>query len=515
MQHNYVRSEISAWWTYVPHVCLGDMVFVCIRRYPVWVSLRGQERILVTTAPAMDRVSRDSVSAALSEIEQMAAGIVQQGDRVCSAHANTLTWVAAQPPDAVVLPRSTAELADIVRIAARHKVPLIGFGGGTSLEGHVNAPVGGLSIDFARMDKVTALSSQDLTMRVGAGVTLSALNRYLADTPLFFSVDPGAGEATLGGMAATRASGTNTVLYGTMRENVQSLEVVMSDGRVIETATAAPKSAAGYDLTHLFVGSEGTLGLISALTLKLHPVPQETAVVIASFKTLNAACETVIAGIGSGLKPARIELLDDKIIHAINRHSATDLPERPAIFIEFHGRTGETVGLVQAFKRLAEKHLSTAITSALEPAQCATLWQARHHAFSALNTVWPGATVLATDVCVPVSRLSDALQQAQADIKQLDLIAPIVGHVGDGNFHVLPVFDHRDDQKTRAVRELLDRLVASAHRFGGTCSGEHGIGQGKIDYLAQEAGTGISVMRDLKRALDPLNILNPGKIVRL
>jgi len=463
----------------------------------------------------MERVSKESVSAAISEIEQMSSGIVQRSESVCRAHANTLTWVVAQPPDGVVQPRSTIDLANIVTIAAKHKVPLIGFGGGTSLEGHVNAPMGCFSIDFANMNQVTALSSQDCTVRVDAGVTLSALNQYLADTPLFFSVDPGAGEATLGGMAATRASGTNTVRYGTMRENVQSLEVVMSDGRVIETATAAPKSAAGYDLTHLFVGSEGTLGLISALTLKLHPAPQETAVVVASFKSLNAACDAVITAIGSGLDLARIELLDDKIIHAINCHSGTDLPTRPALFIEFHGRGGETAGRVQSFKNIAEKHSAIEITSALEPVQCAKLWQARHDAFSALKTAWPDATVLSTDVCVPVSRLSEALQHAQDNIAHLNLTAPIVGHVGDGNFHVLPVFDMRDEHQTHAVTELIDRLVASAHRLGGTCSGEHGIGQGKIDHLVAEAGAGITVMQDLKHALDPLNILNPGKIIRL
>lgn len=470
----------------------------------------------MASSPDIGRVSKESVAAAVADIEQALAGVVVQVDtHVCRDHANTLTWIVPQPPDAVVQPRSATELAHIVSIASKHKVPLIGFGGGTSLEGHVNAPFGGLSIDFAHMNRITELNRADLTVRVEAGVTLSALNHYLVRTPLFFSVDPGAGEATLGGMAATRASGTNTVRYGTMRENVQSLEVVMSDGRVIETATAAPKSAAGYDLTHLFVGSEGTLGLITTLTLKLHPVPQDTSVAVASFNSLNAACETVIAAIGAGLQPARIELLDDKMVYAINCHSGTDLAESPTVFVEFHGSTGETGRLAQEFTQLVSEHSGTLTTTALGPSQCAKLWQARHEAFSALKTAWPGATVLATDVCVPVSRLSEALAHAHADIERLKLTAPIVGHVGDGNFHVLPVFDISDDRQTRAVTDLLDRLVASAHSLGGTCSGEHGIGQGKIEYLVREAGAGISVMRDLKRALDPLNILNPGKVVRL
>ncbi len=463
----------------------------------------------------MDRVSKENLLASLSDIEHSLPGRVLQDGHTCASHAHTLTWIAPQPPDAVVQPRSTAELARIATIASKHKVPLIGFGGGTSLEGHVNAPFGGLSIDFTKMNRITAFNTRDLTVCVEAGVTLSALNHYLADTSFFFSVDPGAGEATLGGMAATRASGTNTVRYGTMRENVQSLEVVMSDGRVIKTATEAPKSSAGYDLTHLFVGSEGTLGLISALSLKLHPRPQETAVVVAGFKDLNAACETVISAIGSGLRPARIELLDDKILHAVNQHSGTEFPELPTLFVEFHGRIGETERLFQSFEKLADRHHSTTINVASDPDQREKLWQARHSAFSALKTAWPEATVLATDVCVPVSRLSEAIAEAQADIARLELTAPIVGHVGDGNFHVLPAFDGSDERQTQAVMELRDRLVVSAHKFGGTCSGEHGIGQGKIEYLEQEAGQGISVMQDLKRALDPHNILNPGKVVRL
>ncbi len=469
----------------------------------------------VTASSVKMRVSKEAVSAALAEIEQRVPGCVLRDEAACAVRANRLTWITPEPPDGVVLPRATADVAAIVAIARKHLVPLIGFGGGTSLEGHVNAPLGGLSVDFSKMNSIRALNTRDFNIRVEAGVSLQDLNKYLADTSVFFSVDPGAGEATLGGMAATRASGTNTVRYGTMRENVLSVEVVMSDGRIIETATAAPKSAAGYDLTHLMVGSEGTLGLITQLTLKVHPIPQETAVVVAGFRTLDAACDAVIAAMGKGLRPARIELLDDKMLRAVNLHSGTELAETPTLFVEFHGRKGEAHASLQDFKLIVEQHQVITLEVASDAAQQANLWQARHDAFYALGSVWPGATVLATDVCVPISRLAEAIAEAQKDIARAGLNAPIVGHVGDGNFHVLPAFDNANESQRRAVSELLGNLVATAHEFGGTCSGEHGIGQGKIEFLKQEAGPGIAVMKSLKRALDPLNILNPGKVVKL
>jgi len=461
------------------------------------------------------RASKEAVAAALTEIEQCVPGSVLRENGACTARANRLTGIAPEPPDGVVQPRTSAEVATIVGIAGKYLVPLIGFGGGTSLEGHVNAPYGGLSVDFAKMNRISVPNTRDLSIRVEAGVSLQTLNRSLADTSVFFSVDPGAGEATLGGMASTRASGTNSVRYGTMRDNVLSLEVVMSDGRIIETATAAPKSAAGYDLTHLMVGSEGTLGLITQVRLKLHPRPQETAVAVAGFKTLDAACDTVIAAMGSGLSLARIELLDEMMLRAVNLHSATELDETPTLFVEFHGRSGEAKTALEAFKQLAEQHHVKTLAVATKSAQQDKLWQARHDAFYALGSAWPDATVLATDVCVPISRLAQAIAEAKKDIERLGLTAPIVGHVGDGNFHVLPAFDDTDQHQRRAVSELLCSLVATAHKFGGTCSGEHGIGQGKIEFLEQEAGPGIVVMQTLKRALDPLNILNPGKVVRL
>ena len=466
----------------------------------------------MSPAPVSTRISKESVAVAIADLERLMPGQVTQDPKECSAHTHRLTWIAPEPPDGVVSPRTREELAAVVRIAGRHQVPLIAFGGGTSLEGHVNAPYGGLSVDFSKLDRICDVNLADSTVRVEAGVTLSDLNAYLKETPVFFSVDPGAGEATLGGMAATRASGSNTVRYGTMRDNVLSVEAVMSDGSIIETATSAPKSSAGYDLTRLLVGSEGTLGLITALTLRLHPVPQEVAVCVAGFETLSAACDTVINAMQSGLKPARIEFLDEKMLYAVNLHSGTTLKEAPTLFIEIHGRVGETQDLVQSFRTLAKDNQVQSFVEARGPEQRAELWAARKNAFLALTTAWPGSTVLASDVCVPLSRLAAAISEAQELVARLGLTAPIVGHVGDGNFHVLPAFDNSDQNQRKAVVELLDSLVAIALRHKGTCSGEHGIGQGKVNFLEQEAGAGLATMRTLKRALDPLNILNPGKI---
>lgn len=466
-------------------------------------------------SPIESRPPEQAISAAVADLEQALPGQVLLDGATRTAHANTLTWISAEPPDAVVKPNSTQELADVIAIARRHRVPIIPFGGGTSLEGHVNAPFGGISVDLTGMQSIADVNVPDLTVRVGAGTTLSQLDAHLAGLPVFFSVDPGAGGATLGGMAATRASGTNTVRYGTMRENVQSLEVVMSNGRIIETATAAPKSAAGYDLTHLMIGSEGTLGVISALTLKLHPRPQTSALIVVGFASVQSACETVIKIMAQGVRPARIELLDGLMLRAINAHSKTSYAESPTLFVEFHSSDGDTDTVMLAFRTVAEKHGAQTITSADTADAHDKLWAARHDAFRALDTQWPGQTVLATDVCVPLSRLAGAISEAQDLIARLGLTAPIVGHVGDGNFHVLPVFDRADKSQCKAINCLLDGLVATAHQYGGTCTGEHGIGQGKIGHFAAEAGARLAVMQSVKRALDPANILNPGKIFTL
>ena len=461
---------------------------------------------------AQNRVSKSAVRSAIQELRDVLADGVVTEDVVRANHANTLTWIAAELPDGVVQPLNSDELIKIVKCAAKYRVPLIAFGAGTSLEGHVNAPQGGLSIDFQRMNRILEINQRDSTVRVEAGVRLSQLNAHLEGRSVFFSVDPGAGEATLGGMAATRASGTNTVRYGTMSDNIMSLQAVMTDGSLIETATEARKSAAGYDLTHLLIGSEGTLGLITELTLRLRPVPASIEVLVCGFQTLHDACESVVAALRQGIQPARIELLDSLMVRAVNVHSGSKMKECPTLFVEFHGRDGETEDNVRQFSSVIQAHGVKYSTRATEARARAALWKARHAAFSALKTAWPGKTVLATDVCVPISKLSICLDRAQKDIARLGLTAPIVGHVGDGNFHVLPVFDRADAVQRQAVEELLDCLVATALDLNGTCSGEHGIGQGKIAYLQQQAGASLEVMRKLKQALDPLNIFNPGKI---
>lgn len=440
------------------------------------------------------------------------------GDRLRSdtglrqSHANTWTWIAAEPPDAVIFPNSIEELCEIVKIAEVHRVPVIAFGSGTSLEGHVNAPQGGLSIDFKNMSRIRHVDHDNMLCVVEPGVTLAALNSELSGTDLFFSVDPGAQTATLGGMAATRASGSNTVRYGSMRENVLALKAVVTGGRVISTATRAPKSAAGYDLTHLIVGSEGTLGLIGELTLRLWPRPKARSVMIATFDTLHDACRTVIQARRQGLRPARIELLDALAVEVVNQHSSLTLDRAPTLLIELHEAPETLEAGIERATRCISKHTSRPPELVSGDEACQTIWQARHDAFVALSARWPGKSVLATDVCVPISALAEAVAEARQVLIDLNLTAPIVGHVGDGNFHLLPVWDPDDREQQDRIRQLLQRLADLALRLQGTCTGEHGIGQGKIAFLEAEAGDAIAVMRQIKRALDPSGIFNPGKI---
>lgn len=437
---------------------------------------------------------------------------VSTGEAICNQHASTLTWIAAQPPDAVAWPATEAEVVDIVRIAGEHRIPIIPFGAGTSLEGHVNAPAGGLSLDLSRMDRILAVHAEDLDCTVEPGVTRKRLNAHLRDTGLFFAVDPGAGEATLGGMASTRASGTNAVRYGTMRDNVVRLRAVLADGRLVSTGGRARKSAAGYDLTRLIVGSEGTLGIITELTVRLHPRPEHIVAAVCRFATVEGACNTTIAAIQTGLGLARIELLDPVQIRAVNAYSKLGLEEAPTLFLEFHGTRAATTEAVALFGEIAAAEGARGFATAADEDQRRRLWQARHDAYWANRAVWAGRSIMATDVCVPISRLADCVTQTQADLERLGLTAPIVGHVGDGNFHTTPVFDPDDTREMAALREFLERLARRALAMEGTCTGEHGIGQGKMGYLADELGPGVEVMRQLKRALDPLGILNPGKI---
>ena len=429
-------------------------------------------------------------------------------------HANTLTWLKSEAPDAVLFAETEAEVSEVVRLCAGTRVPVIPFGTGTSLEGHLNAPYGGVSLDLSRMNRILAVHEADLDCVVEPGVTRKALNDHLRDLGLFFPVDPGA-DASLGGMAATRASGTNAVRYGTMRDAVLGLTAVLADGSVITTGGRARKSSAGYDLTRLLIGSEGTLGVITGLTLKLYGIPETILSAVCPFASIEGACNATIAALQMGLPLARIELADEVQIRACNAYSHLALPEMPTLFLEFHGTAASAREQVEAFAEIARAEGGGEFDWAERQEDRTRLWQARHDAYWAARALKPGAEVLSTDVCVPISSLAACVGETRQDIDRLGLLAPIVGHVGDGNFHVLPLIDPSDPEERGKVQDFLDRLIDRALGFGGTCTGEHGVGQGKIRYLAQEHGPGIEVMVAIKKALDPLNILNPGKIFAL
>jgi D-lactate dehydrogenase (cytochrome) len=440
------------------------------------------------------------------------------GDRLATSqavreqHGATTTWLVNQPPDAVAFVETAAEVADIVRLCAAHRVPVIAFGVGTSLEGHVNAPGGGISIDFSRMNRVLAVHAEDLDCVVEPGVTRKQLNEYLRDRGVFFPIDPGA-DATLGGMAATRASGTNAVRYGTMRDNVIALTAVMADGSIVKTATRAKKSAAGYDLTRLLVGSEGTLGIITDVTLRLYGIPEAIAGGVCGFPSVEAACNATILTIQSGLPVARIELLDTMMIRATNLYSKLDLAEGPTLFVEFHGTAASVAEQSERFGEIAREFGGGDFAWAVKPEERTRLWQARHDAYWAGTTIRPGARGFTTDVCVPLSRLAECVRDSEADLAASGLVATMVGHVGDGNFHVNILVDMTDAGEVERAVAFTGRLNRRALDMDGTCTGEHGVGQGKVKYLAEELPEGLKVMRMIKQALDPLDILNPGKIL--
>jgi len=456
-----------------------------------------------------------AIKKAISALTAAFGNRVVTSQAVCEQHGNTLTWVANQPPDAVVYPHSTEDVQQIVRICAAHGVAVIPFGVGTSLEGQVNAARGGVSIDFRDMNKVLTVHAEDLDCVIEPGITRKALNEHLRDSGLFFPIDPGA-DASLGGMAATRCSGTNAVRYGTMKDNVIALKVVMANGEVINTARRAKKTAAGYDLTRLIVGSEGTLGVITQLTLKLSGIPEAISGGVCPFPTVEACCNTTIHTIQSGIPIARIELLDALQVRACNMHSKLDLPETPMLFLEFHGTEDSVAEQSKRFGEIATEFGGGPFKWTTRPEERTRLWEARHHAAMSNFALRPGAAMVPTDVCVPISRLAECVTETQRDIAESRILAPIVGHVGDGNFHLTLLVDMNDADEVKRAEALSERLVERALAMDGTCTGEHGVGQGKMKYLIAEHGAAaLAAMAAIKRALDPQNIMNPGKIVAL
>ncbi len=460
------------------------------------------------------KLSAETVAALVSELTARFGNRIVTSEAVRAQHGHTLTWTPNAPPDAVLFAEKREDVIDGVKISARHDAPVVAFGAGSSLEGHVNALHGGLSIDMTRMDRVLAVHAEDIDCVVEPGVTRKALNSHLRDSGLFFPIDPGA-DATIGGMAATRASGTNAVRYGTMKDNVLSLGVVTADGAFVRTGSRAKKSSAGYDLTRLFVGSEGTLGIITEITLKLAGIPEAISGGHCPFPDVGAACLTTIATIQSGIPVARIELLDALQVKACNAYSKLGLPETPMLFVEFHGSEEGVAEQSRRFNEIAGDHGGGPFVWTTNPEERSKLWQARHDVYWASVALRPGAKGFATDVCVPISRLADCVAETQADIGETGLIAPIVGHVGDGNFHVSVLVDIASPAEVARAKAFGSRLAKRAIAMEGTCTGEHGVGQEKIPYLEIEHGdAALDLMRRVKLALDPQNLFNPGKIFR-
>jgi D-lactate dehydrogenase (cytochrome) len=452
----------------------------------------------------------------IQELYDLLGTRATDAEAVRDHHSRGESYHPAARPDIVCFPSSNEEVVEIVKISARRRLPVVAWGAGTSLEGHVSAIRGGISIDMREMNRVLRIGADDLDATVQAGVTRLQLNRALRNTGLTFPIDPGA-DATIGGMTATRASGTTAVRYGTMRENVLGLTVVLADGRLIHTGTRARKSSAGYDLTRLFVGSEGTLGVITEVTLRLHPLPEAVSAARCAFESIRGAVETVIATIQLGVPVARLELLDEAQMDAVNRYSKTSYPVAPTLFFEFHGASQREVlqgsDQAQTVQALAADRGGRGFEWADRPEDRERLWQARHDALYAAVALRPNARAWTTDVCVPISRLADCVMETRADNAGASFPICLVGHAGDGNFHLLYVLDPGNKAEIEEARRLNERLVLRALAMGGTCSGEHGVGLGKMKFMAAEHGEALEVMRTIKRALDPDNRMNPGKLV--
>ncbi|MET3601913.1 FAD-binding oxidoreductase [Martelella mangrovi] len=436
---------------------------------------------------------------------------VQTGEAFRAQHAHTTTYLPPQLPDAVFFAESSDDVKAVVKLCAEYKVPIIPFGTGSSLEGQVNAPEGGISLDLSRMNRVLEVNAEDLDCRVEPGVTREELNEYLRDTGLFFPLDPGA-NASIGGMASTRASGTNAVRYGTMKDMVLALTVVTADGEEITTARRARKSSAGYDLTRLFVGAEGTLGIITSITLRLAGIPEKIAGGVSSFETPEDACNAVIMTIQMGIPVARIELLDSLQVKACNAYSGLEFPEKPLLLLEFHG-SEEAVAMQSAqFAEIAAECGGSEFIWTANAEERTKLWKARHSAYWAGRALAPELDGFSTDVCVPISRLADCMRETRDDVQREGILAPVVGHAGDGNFHLLVLFDAKNPDEIIRVEDFTTRLAERAIAMGGTATGEHGVGQGKKRVVGQEIGTAVAAMRAIKQSLDPDNIFNPGKI---
>lgn len=451
--------------------------------------------------------------AAREALDGMLGDRVSYAEAIRSQHGSSETHFAPSLPDAVVFAESTEDVIFVVRLCAAHDIKLTAFGAGTSIEGQALPVAGGISLDMSRMNRVLAVNAEDFDVTVEAGVTRVALNNHLRDQGLFFPVDPGA-DATIGGMASTRASGTNAVRYGTMREAVLSLRVVTADGRDIRTARRARKSAAGYDLTRLFVGAEGTLGIITEVTLRLHPIPDIIASAVCGFETLDGAARTVIEAIQLGVPLARAELLDDAQMRAVNRWSKLDYPEKTTLFLEFHGSQAAVDEQVSMVGEIAAANGGGAFAWSSQAEERTRLWKARHEAYYATLGLRPGSVGWATDVCVPIGRLADCISQTKRDLDAASVPATICGHVGDGNFHVVFALDPDAPAEWEEVEAINARLVARALSMDGTCTGEHGIGLGKQEALVDELGEAVDVMHQIKRALDPRGMFNPGKIFK-
>jgi D-lactate dehydrogenase (cytochrome) len=454
------------------------------------------------------------MQAAIRDLKSLLDQRVTTAEVVREHHSHGESYHPAGLPDAVCFPVSTAEVSEIMKISAKHQVPVIPFGAGTSMEAQVNAIHGGITIDMREMNKVIRISAEDLQATVEAGIPRKQFVKALANTGFTFFIDPGA-DATIGGMTSTRASGTTAVRYGTMRENVMGLTVVLADGRIIKTGSRARKSAAGYDLTHLFVGAEGTLGVIVDVTLRLHPQPESVAAASCTFESIRDAVETAIETIQLGVGVARMELMDDAQVDACNRYSKTTFPVAPTLFFEFHGDSKRSVNdQAETVRKIAEEHHGRGFRSFTSPEEREALWKMRHEAYFANVAIRRGGKMFTTDICVPISRLADCIVESKKDVASAPFPAPVVGHVGDGNFHMSFILDPENPAELAEARRVEEKIIRRALEMGGTCTGEHGIGTGRIQYLREEHGAGLDAMRAIKQAFDPDNRLNPGKMVQ-